>query len=565
MSKRVLVVGGVAGGASAAARIRRIDELADITVFERGPHVSFSNCCLPYYLNRNIPESENLILMSPEVFKTQYNIDVRTGSEVVEIDRAAKKVKVKTVRGQEYEEAYDVLILSPGGNAIMPKSIEGISKENVFGVRNVVDIRAIDDYIQEHKCENIAVIGGGFIGCEVAECLHEAGKKVTLVEMSNQVMPPLDFDMAQILHKEMLDKGLGLVLGDGIKAIRDGEVELQSGRIVPADAVIMAIGVTPETDLVDKAGLEVGVTGGIKVDHNYRTTKDKNIYAIGDAIESYNMLTRKPMHLALAWPAQMQARAAADAIYGMEVDNPGYLGSSVVRIFDIYGASTGLNEKACKAAGIDYDFAYVIPMDKVGLMPGSEPIYVKVLFEVPTGKILGGQAAGKNNPDRRIDVIASVIHFGGTLNDLKNMELCYAPVVGTAKDAVNMAGLVGLNLLNQKFNQVHVDEVRGLVEKDAFIVDVREKDEYEQGHLINAINIPMSEIRDRLDEIPNDKPVYVHCRSAQRSYNVCRALQGHGFNNIINISGSYLGICMFEYAQDVLEDRKPIVTKYNFN
>ncbi|TEB04382.1 Coenzyme A disulfide reductase [Pelotomaculum schinkii] len=564
MSKRILVVGGVAGGASVAARARRIDEAAEVIMFDRGPHVSFSNCSLPFHLSGIVQNSDDLVMMSPEKFKKQYNIEARVNSEVTKIKREEKKIVVKNlITGEEYEEPYDKLVLSPGASAILPKSIEEITRPNVFTVRNVVDIKKLHDYIVVYNIEDVAVVGGGFIGVEAAENLRLAGKNVSLIEAFDQIMAPFDYDMAQILQKEMIDKGVNLIIGDGLKKINEDSLELQSGKKVAAKVVVMAIGVSPETRLAREAGLEIGVTGGIKVDHNY-LTNDKDIYAVGDAIEVYNRLTHKPSRLALAGPAQRQARAAADNMYNIPHNNKGVIGSSVVHVFDLGAASTGLNEKTAKAAGISYDFVYIIPGDKVGLMPDSCPMHFKLIYEYPTGRILGAQAIGKGNVDKRIDVIATMITMGGTLEDLKELELCYAPLFSTAKDVVNHAALVGLNLLYGRFKQVPVTKVRELVENDEFIVDVREKDEYAEGHLKNAINIPLSEIRQRLDEIPKDEPVYLHCRSSQRSYNAVMALQNLGYNNIINISGSYLGICCYEYYQDQVSGREKIVTEYNF-
>ncbi|CAM2844678.1 FAD-dependent oxidoreductase [Erysipelothrix tonsillarum] len=565
MSKRILIVGGVAGGASVAARVRRQDEHAEVIMFERGPNVSFSNCALPYHLSGIVASSDDLVLMSPEQFKNQYNIIARTSTEVMKINRDAKTVTVKNLEtGEETDEAYDKLVLSPGASAILPRSIEGIQGDNVFTVRNVVDIKKLNGHIVNNNIENITVVGGGFIGVEVAENLRHAGKKVTLVEAIDQIMSPFDYDMAQVLHKEMMDNGIQLILGDGVKKITETSVELGSGTILESGAVVMAIGVAPETGLAKDAGLEIGVTGGIKVDHNY-LTNDKNIYAVGDAIEVFHQITRKPTRLALAGPAQRQARAAADHMYGIPHNNNGVVGSSCVQVFDLNAASTGLNEKAAQAAGIDYDFVYIIPGDKVGLMPDSNPMHFKLIYEYPTGKLLGAQAIGKGNVDKRIDVIATMIQMGGSLEDLKEVELCYAPPFGTAKDVVNHAALVALNLLYGRFNQVPVTQVRELVESGAFIIDVREEPEFALGHLINAVNIPLSQIRDRLDEIPTDKPVYLHCRSSQRSYNAVMALQNLGFDNVVNISGSYLGICEYEYFNDQVTGRDKIVTEYNFN
>lgn len=563
--KRVLVVGGVAGGASAAARIRRLDEQANITIFERGPHVSFSNCALPYYLSGTIARSEQLVLMSPEKFKKQYNIDVRTGQEVLSIDRAAKTVTVKRASdGTTYEEAYDVLVLSPGAAPIVPSSIAGMRQPHVFTVRNVVDIANLKQYVDGHSIQDIAVIGGGFIGLEVAENLRSAGKNVSLVEAANQIMAPFDYDMAQILRKELLDNGVKLVVGDGLKEIGTDKITLTSGAELPAGAVVLAIGVTPETALAKACGLDIGVTGGIRVNHHYQTS-DPNIYAVGDAIEVYNRQTRRPARLALAGPAQRQARAAGDHICGMNHNNRGVIGSCAVRVFGLNAAATGLNEKTAQAAGIPYDFAYIIPSDRPGLMPAARPMHFKLLYEVPTGRILGAQAIGEGAVDKRIDVIAAMITMGGDLEDLKELELCYSPMFGTAKDVVNHAALVALNLLYGKVRQVPVSAVRSLVEEGAVLIDVREPAEYAAGHLKTAVNLPLSQLRERMGEIPADRPVYLHCRSSQRSYNALMALQNSGFNNIWNISGSFLGICLYEYYNDITQGREAIVTAYNFN
>ena len=565
MNKRILIVGGVAGGASVAARVRRIDGDAEVIMFDKGPHVSFSNCALPYHLSGVVENSQDLVLMSPEKFKKQYNIEARVNSEVVRIDRDSKKITVRDLtNGEDYEEAYDKLVLSPGASPILPRSIEGIDSQHVFTVRNVVDIERISKYIQEQDVQDVAVVGGGFIGVEVAENLRLAGRNVSLIEAQDQIMMPFDYDMAQILHKELMDRGINLILSDGVLKIEEEAIELLSGRKIAAKAVIMSIVVFPDTGLAREAGLEIGVTGGIKVDHNY-VTNDKDIYAVGDAIEVFSQMTHKPTRLAMAGPAQRQARAAADHMYGMPHNNKGVIGSSVAQVFELGAASTGLNEKAAEAAGIPCDFVYIIASDKVGLMPDSNPMHFKLIYEYPTGKILGAQAIGKGNVDKRIDVIATMITMGGTLEDLKELELCYAPSFGTAKDVVNYAALVALNLLYGVFRQVPVTKVRELVEKDAYIIDVREKGEFAKGHLVNAVNIPLSELRDRFDEVPKDKPVYLHCRSSQRSYNAVMALQNAGFDNVVNISGSFLGICLHEYAQDSMTGREKIVTAYNFN
>ena len=564
MAKKVVIAGGVAGGASAAARVRRLDESAEIIMFERGPNVSFSNCCLPFFLSRMVPASENLVLMTPEQFKKQYNIIAKTSHEVLKVNAAAKTVTVKDLTsGKEFEEAYDVLVLSPGASPIVPASVKGHDKPHVFTVRNVVDIKKIDDYVQANKIDDIAVIGAGFIGMEVAENFRLAGKNVSLVEKLDQVMAPFDYDMAQILHKELHDKGINLIL-DGIKEIGNDFIVLESGKKEKAHAVIMALGVRPETELAKTAGVTLGETGAILVDHNYRTNVD-GIYAVGDAIEVTHFITNKKTRLTLAGPAQRQARAAADDMYRIPHRNTGVIGSSVIHCFDYNAACTGLNEKDCKKNGIQYDYVYVIPGDKVGLMPASNPLFFKLIFEKPSGRILGAQAVGKGNVDKRVDVIASFIMLNGTLEDLKELELCYSPMFGTAKDVVNHAALVGMNILNGVFKQVPVTMVRELVEKNACIIDVREPREFEMGHIINAVNIPLSQLRERMHEIPKDKPVYVHCRSSQRSYNAICAMQGRGYKNVYNIMGSFLGLSVYEYFNDIKNGRKPIVTKYNFN
>ena len=564
MSKKVLVVGGVAGGAGTAARVRRLDEDAEVIMFERGPHVSFSNCALPYHLSGVVRDCDDLVLMCPSKFAEQYNIDARVNNEVTKINREEKTVEVKDLEnGETYTEDYDKLVLSPGANPIRPSSIKGVNNDNVFTIRNVVDIDNLNQYVENNDVENVAVIGAGYIGIEIAENFIHNDKNVSLVEAQDQVLQPLDYDMAQILHKELYDNGVNLVLSDALSEIHDDHIVLESGKKIDAEAVVLAIGVDPETELAEDAGLKIGETGGIEVNHNYMTS-DPDIYAVGDVIEVYSKIARKKTRLPLAGPAQRQARAAANHIYNIPNKNNGVIGSSVIRAFDYNAAATGLSEKQLENTGISHDFVYVIPTDKVGLMPDANPLHFKLLYEVPTGKILGAQAIGKGNVDKRIDVMATAILFEATVEELTESELAYAPLFSTPRNAVNQASLVATNLINNRYNQVPVTKVRELVEEDAFIVDVREKDEYEQGHLKNAVNIPLSELRERTDEIPKDEPVYLHCRSGQRSYNAVLALQGRGYENLFNISGSYLGISFYEYFLDQTTDREKILTEYNF-
>jgi NADPH-dependent 2,4-dienoyl-CoA reductase/sulfur reductase-like enzyme len=566
MSKKILVVGGVAGGASAAARLRRHSETDQIIMFEKGPHVSFSNCCLPYHLSGVVPTAEELVMMCPEKFASQYNIEARVSNEVISIDRAAKTILVRKVEnGEEYTESYDKLVLSPGAKPIVPP-IPGIEKVNTFSIRNVVDIDRLNKFIKGSAPKNISVIGGGFIGVEAAENLKEAGYNVTLIEAMPQIMKPFDYSMVQILHKELLDHGVNLIVNDKVEKFEENKIILGSGKVVESEVIVMAIGVKPETDLAKQADLDLGKTGAMKVNQNYQTN-DPDIYAVGDVIEVYSYLYNDYFQLPLAGPAQKQARGVADHINGMAIDNRGYIGSSVIKVFDYNAASTGLNEGMIEALGlnISYDTVKIIPNDKVGLMPFDAVAHFKLIFEVPTGRILGAQAIGKGNIDKRIDVIATVIKFGGTIYDLKDLELCYAPPFGTAKDIVNFAGYVATNLMNSDFKQVHASDIRPLVEQGAYIVDVREQTEFELSHINGAVNFPLSEIRQRTDELPKDQPLYLHCRSGQRSYNAVLALQKLGFKDVYNVSGGFMGLCFFEYFNDKTLDRSPVVTDYNFD
>ena len=565
---KLVVIGGVTGGASAAARLRRLDESAEIVMLERGDHVSFSNCCLPYHLSGTVADSESLILMDPKRFKAQHNIDARVNHEAVSIDRAKKEVLVREVRtGREYIESYDKLLLSPGLDPTPPEAVPGLDRAHVFMIHNVSDIRALKARAGQPGVEDAVVVGGGFIALEAAENLRAAGKRVHLIVRRNQIAKNFDYDMVQILHKELLDNGVDLRLRSNVTAIEADRVLVRTGdetTAIPAGLVVMATGGKPNTKLAAEAGLDIGETGGIWVNHNYQTS-DPDIYAVGDAIDSFNRLTRRPGRLALAGPAQRQARAAADHMCGIPHSNRGFIGSSCVRLFGQNAASTGLGETEARAAGIPFDSVTVYPPDKVGLMPGSQYMVFKLLFEAPTGRILGAQAIGRGAVDKRIDVVAAMLSMGGTLEDLKELELCYSPVFGTPKDVVNQAALVGLNVLYGATKQVHVTEVRRLVETGAYIVDVRNPGEFEAGHLKGARNIPLPQLRERLGEIPRDVPVYLHCRSSQRSYYALRILRGNGFGNVTNISGSFLGICLYEYFDDVDGKREPVVDRYNFN
>lgn len=565
MKKKILIVGGVAGGASAAARLRRLSEEDEIIMFEKGPHVSFSNCALPYHLSGIIDEADKLVLMSPEKFKAQYNIEARVNSEVISIDRKNKELEIKnTQTGEIYRENYDKLILSPGAKPIVP-NIPGIEKVNMFTIRNVVDIDKLNKFVKELNIKEVSVIGGGYIGVEAAENLKEAGYEVSLIEAMDQILKPFDYDMVQILHKEIYDNGVNLVVGDKVSSFEKDKVVLSSGKKVNAKAVVMAIGVSPEVSLAKESGIELGETGAIKVDKNYKTNDD-DIYAVGDAIEVYNSLTHSMTKLSLAGPALKEARSVADHINGKRGINNGYIGSSAIKVFDYNASATGLNESLIKVLNmnIKYDIVRLITNDKVGIMPDASPVHFKLIYEVPTGKVLGAQAIGKGDVAKRVDIVATIIKLGGTIEDLKDIELCYAPPYSTAKDVVNYAGYIASNLLNGDFRQVNVDKVRKLVESGAYIIDVREIREYENGHIKGAKNIPLSQLRERINEIPKDIPVYLHCRTGQRSYNAALALQNLGYRNVYNVTGSFLGLSFYEYFNDKTTERESIVTQYNF-
>ena len=564
MSK-YLIIGGVAGGASVAARLRRLNENDAVVMFERGPHVSFSNCCLPYHLSGVVKTAEELVLMTPELFAKQYNIDARVNNEVIAIDKLAKFVTVRnTLSGDVYQETYDKLVLSPGANPIVPV-MEGTNGDNVYTIRNVGDIDKLKQAVNIKNVQHITVIGGGFIGLEAAENLKKAGYDITLVEASSQVLRNFDGDMVQTLHKSIIDHGVELIVNDAVEAIRGDHVHLQSGKIITSQVIICAIGVRPEITLAHEAGLAITASGAIAVNNNY-VTSDRDIYAVGDAISVYHSLLQQDAYLPLAGPAQKAAHGAADHIHGKAVDNRGYIGSGIVKVFDMHAASTGLNERmlASQRPELHSNSVMLIPGDSVGLMPTANPLHLKVIFEVPTGRVLGAQAIGRGNVDKRIDVIATAIKFGATVYDLKDLELCYAPPFGTAKDAVNMAGYIAVNLLQGDFNQVLESDVRELVASGANIIDVREEDEFAAGHIRNAINIPLSQLRERLNEFSPHETYYIHCRSGQRSYNAVLALQQHGIRQVFNVRGGFMGVCFYEYFTDVTQQRAPIVTKYNF-
>lgn len=565
MGKKIVIVGGVAGGASVAARARRLDETAQITMYEKGPDVGFSNCSLPYYLSRTVRQARQLIMMTPLQFKRQYNIDAVVNHEVVAVDAAHQTVQVKnTQTGALTTDTYDELFLAPGTHANRPQDIQGIDGEQVFGLRNVADVVALDTYLTDHQVTHVAVIGGGFIGLETAENLTHAGYRVTVIQRGTQVLPTLDEDLVQLVHKHLRDHHVTVLLNQRVTAVSKSGVALDDGSTVPATAVVVAAGGAPNVTLAQRAGVTLGATGGIQVDHQYRTNLP-HISAVGDAIEVPDALTRQAVRLGLAWPAQMEARRAVDHVYGRPVRQQGVYRAQCLPVFDLNIATVGHTERACRQLGWPVQSALVIPSDKVGLMSDAHPIYLKVLFHAQTGELLGAQAIGKSDVDKAIDIIATTMQLHGTIEDLGDLELCYQPKFSTTKNVVNFAGLVGTNLLNGEYRQVGVDRVRDLVASGADIIDVREPGEFNRGHVTTARNIPMSQFREHLADISHDHPVYLHCATGKRSYNVTRALGNLGYTNVVNIAGSFNALCEYEYFRDVTTDREPIVTAYAFD
>jgi len=539
MKKRVLIVGGVAGGATCAARLRRLDEQAEIVVFERGPYVSFANCGLPYYVGNVIQDEGKLLLASPKLFRERFNIDVRTGSEVVAIDRAAKTVRVKDVAsGKESTEEYDALVLSPGAAPIRP-DWPGIDLPGIFTLRTVPDSREIRAWLDEKKPTTAVVVGGGFIGLEMAENLAHRGLKVTIVELADQVMPPLDREMAEYARQRLEAQGVQLALGDAVTSFMPSEegvrVNAQSGAVFDAGLVVLAIGVRPETRIAAEAGLELGARGGIRVNDQMQTS-DAHIWAMGDAVEVKNFVTGEQGMIPLAGPANRQGRIVADVLAGRDTRFRGSQGTAVCGFFGLTVALTGATEKMLRRAGVE-DFAavYLHPGHHVGYYPGAQAIHLKLLFRRSDGRILGAQAAGDAGVERRIDVIAQAIQMHGSVFDLEEAELCYAPQYGGAKDPVNFAGMIAANVVRGDMELAPWSEIGAT---DAFILDVREPGEFAAGTVPGAVNIPLPQLRGRLQELPVAQQIWVSCGVGQRAYYACRILTQNGFH-ARNLSGGY--------------------------
>ena len=561
-SVKVIIIGGVAGGASAAARLRRLDEKAEIIMLERSGYISYANCGLPYYIGGVIREKGALSVQTPESFGGRFRIDVRVRNEAVSIDPKEKTVWVRNLEtGEEYTETYDKLLLSPGAKAIRP-ALPGMEDARIMTLRTVEDTLAIREYLEEKKPKRAVVVGGGFIGLEAAENLMEEGLEVSLIQMEDQVLPPLDYDMACQVHAYLRGKGLNLRLNRTVPGFApdEGGLRVQMKRTagtaeasgqeesIRADFVLMAAGVLPETGLAREAGLTLGQKGAIVVNEHMQTS-DADIYAVGDAVEIRHFITGKKTLVALAGPANRQGRIAADNICGLGSVYEGAQGSSIIKLFDMTAASTGINEKQAKALELDYDKVITFSANHAAYYPGAENLTIKTLFDRSTGKLLGAQIVGFDGVDKRIDVLACAMRAGMRGEELQDMDLAYAPPYSSAKDPVNMAGYVIGNVMSGLVEQYHWDEADGLLErKDALLLDVRTEGEYQNGHIPGTVNIPLDELRERLSELDRGKKLYVNCQSGLRSYLACRILSQNGFS-CKNLAGGYR---FYEY---VMSDR----------
>lgn len=545
MNKKVLIVGGVAGGASTAARLRRLDESAEIIMFEKGDYISFANCGLPYYIGETIKSRDALLVQTPEAFNGRFNVDVRIRNKVIDIDRDAKVVTVeRTDTGETYRENYDVLVLSPGSTPLKPP-IPGIDAPNIFTLWDIPDTDRIKAYVDTKRPKRAAVIGGGFIGIEMAENLSERGLHVTLIEKLDQVMTPVDKDMAEIIHHHLGDEGVSLYLENGVKSFEYNNgtttIHLENGDTVDAEIVMLSIGVRPQSDLAKRAGLVLNARGGIVVDDHMRTS-DPNIYAVGDAVEIEDYNTKTPTMVPLAGPANKQGRIAANNICGHDDAYKGTQGTSIAKVYALTVANTGLNEKQLQRAGKEYKKDYhailIHSNSHASYYPGAIPMALKIIFDTQ-GKVLGAQAVGYVGVDKRIDVIATAIRFGASIYDLTDLELAYAPPYGSAKDPVNMIGFVAENILTGKMDYVNARELEVVDYSKTLLLDVRNPEERLSGFIEGSLNIPVNDLRARLDEIDRDKEIIIYCAVGLRGYVATRILMENGFNNVKNLLGGY--------------------------
>ena len=545
-AKRLLIVGGVAGGASAAARARRLSEHSEIILFERRPHVSFANCGLPYFVGGEIAQSESLLLQTPQSLKARFHLDVRVRTEAIRIDRAARRVVARDLsNGRDYEEPYDALILSTGAAPLQPP-IPGIERAGHFTVRTIPDVEQIMAWLRDGPGNRAVVVGGGYVGLEMAEQLKRRGLSVSLVEALAQVMAPLDREMAAWLHQELRAQGVALHLNDPVAAFeapqagesaRASVVVIQSGARLPADVVVLGLGVRPEVGLAKDAGIQIGDRGGIRV-NEFLQTSDPDIWAIGDAIEVRDAITGDWSVIPLAGPANKQGRIAADNVFGRPSQYAGTLGTAIHRLFSLTAACTGASEQALRRSGLPFLAVHLHPTSHAGYYPGAEPIALKILFAPDTGRVLGAQAVGKDGVDKRIDVLATAIKAGLSVHDLAELELAYAPPYGSAKDPVNLAGMAAQNALNGDVRLVQWSELEHLDPERTLLLDVRTDAERQRGFIPDSVHIPVDQLRARLGELPKDREVVVSCQSGQRSYFAARILVQHGFA-VRNLTGSY--------------------------
>ena len=554
MSKKVLIVGGVAGGASAAARLRRLDESAEIIMFERDEYISFANCGLPYYIGETITDREKLIVQTPESMKSRFNIDVRINSEVIGLDTVKKVAKIRSKEKGEYEEQYDYIVLSPGARAIKP-NIEGINSKRIFTLRNIPDTDTIKAYVDKKGINSAVVIGGGFVGVEMAENLKERGLEVTIVEAAPHIMAPFDTDMVLVVEKELSDNGVGLILNDGVKAFKDNEssveITLSSGTKLNTDLVILAIGVFPDTGFLKDSGIELGVKGHILVNERMETNA-ANVLAVGDAIEVVDFVNKQKTAIPLAGPANKQGRIAADNIAGLGTTYKGTQGTSIIKVFGLTAASSGNNERTLNRLNIPYKVISIHPTSHASYYPGALNLTLKLIFN-EEGKILGAQGVGYDGVDKRIDVIATVIRLGGTVTDLTELELCYAPPFSSAKDPVNMAGYVAENVLAGKVDVISAEQLKSYDTANTFLLDVRTEDEFKNGHLEGSVNIPVDSLRERIGELDKSKEILGYCQIGLRGYVASRILTQNGFK-FKNIDGGYKCASMSNYKPTKVDD-----------
>ncbi len=542
MSK-YLIIGGVAGGATTAARLRRVDEQAEIILFEKGAYISYANCGLPYYIGGVIPERDELFLQTPESFGTRFNVDVRINSEVIAIDKEEQIISIKKLdTGETYTENYDNLVLSPGAEAVRPP-IKGIDSKGIYTLRNVTDTDKIKNYIDKYQPKKAVVVGAGFIGLEMAENLHHLGIDVTIVELLDQVMPPIDYSMAAIVHQHLKTKNVKFYLGDGVSSFEEKEdgvtVHLNSQRKLAVDLVILSIGVRADSRLAKAAGLDIGITGGIKV-NNYLQTSDKNIYAVGDAIEYENPITNKPTVAYLAGPANRQGRICADNIVlGHKIAYKGSIQTAIAKVFDITVATSGVSSKTLKKEGIPFLESITHSGSNAGYYPGAIPLTIKIVFSPIDGRLLGAQVIGYVGVDKRLDLLATIIKQKGTIYDLIDIEHAYAPPFSSAKDPVNMAGYVAENILQKRMNPIQWNEINSDSQKEIYLLDVRTKEELEMGSIPGSYHIPVDELRENLNEIPKNKKIIIYCAVGLRGHVASRILMQSGFEQVFNLSGGY--------------------------